>query len=168
MYYNLLNVRNHYGKMIHFGSGAEDSMRDTPYGLSKYVINKSIEDQENFYNVRIHAVFDENELNTRFIKANLVKYINREPMQIYSNRKYTFFYMKDLVKLVTHILLSKNESLMKYNYASYANDLYLTDICNFINELGDYKVPVLVGSETSDDYISGFNAGYLLEGSSRL
>ena len=53
MYYNLLNCRNRFGKLIHFGSGAEITQPESPYGLSKRVIAKSILEQENFYNIRI-------------------------------------------------------------------------------------------------------------------
>ena len=163
MYYNLLENKKHFGKFINFGSGAEDTARDTPYGLSKYVIRKSIETQDNFYDIKIYAVFDENELNTRFIKSNILRYLNKESMQIHSDKKMTFFYMKDLVKLVEHILLTDTKKLMKYNYASYIESLSLSDIANIINELDSYKVPILIGNETDKDYISEYNAGYLLD-----
>ncbi len=70
MYYNLLQNKLSYDKLIHFGSGAELYMSDEPYGLSKKVIARSIEEINNFYNLRVFAVFDENELDTRFIKSN--------------------------------------------------------------------------------------------------
>ncbi|NBP01898.1 MAG: NAD(P)-dependent oxidoreductase, partial [Proteobacteria bacterium] len=42
MYYNLLQHKPHYRKLIHFGSGAEFANPESPYGLSKKVITKSI------------------------------------------------------------------------------------------------------------------------------
>ncbi len=83
MYYNLLQNKLSYDKLIHFGSGAELYMSDEPYGLSKKVIARSIEEINNFYNLRVFAVFDENELDTRFIKSCINKYINKEDMQVY-------------------------------------------------------------------------------------
>ena len=83
MYYNLLQHKPHFDKLIHFGSGAELYSQDTPYGLSKHVIRESILGQDNFYNLRIFAVFDENELNTRFIKTNIKNYINKQPLEFY-------------------------------------------------------------------------------------
>ena len=71
--------------------------------------------------------------------------------------------MKDLIKLVEHILLTDNAKLMKYNHASYIESLSLSDIANIINELDSYKVPILIGNETDKDYISEYNAGYLLD-----
>jgi len=107
MYYNLLNCKNKFGKLIHFGSGAEITQPETPYGLSKRVITKSILEQKNFYNIRIFAVFDENELDTRFIKGNIKRYVNKEPIIIHQDKFMDFFYMKDLVSLVDYYIQSE-------------------------------------------------------------
>ena len=61
MYYNLLSCKNKFTKLIHFGSGAETNTSELPYGLSKRVIAKSMLEQDNFYNIKIFAVFDEND-----------------------------------------------------------------------------------------------------------
>lgn len=82
MYYNLIQHKPHYSKLIHFGSGAEIHNPESPYGLSKKIISKSISEIEDFYNIRIFGVFDENELETRFIKTCIRKYINKEPMLV--------------------------------------------------------------------------------------
>jgi hypothetical protein len=86
MYYNILHNKNNYDKFISFGSGAEIYMQDTPYGLSKKSIAKSILDQYNFYNIRIFGLFGEGELDSRFIKSNLERYKNNQPIQIYQNQ----------------------------------------------------------------------------------
>ena len=112
MYYNLLNCKDRFGKLIHFGSGAEITQPESPYGLSKRVIAKSILEQENFYNIRIFAVFDENELDTRFIKGNIQRYINKEQIIIHQDKFMDFFYMKDLVSLVDYYI--QNEMGEKY------------------------------------------------------
>ena len=44
------------------------------------MIRQSILEKENFYNLRIFAVFDENEWDTRFIKTNIRHYINKKPI----------------------------------------------------------------------------------------
>ena len=71
MFYNLLNNKHYFGKLINFGSGAELNMPTDPYGLSKNIISKIIDAEPHFYNIRIYGVFDENELDTRFIKNNI-------------------------------------------------------------------------------------------------
>ena len=72
MFYNLYYNKHCFGKFIHFGSGAELNSPTDPYGLSKKIINELIKPEPGFYNIRIFAVFDENELDTRFIKTNIL------------------------------------------------------------------------------------------------
>ncbi|CAB4125461.1 WcaG Nucleoside-diphosphate-sugar epimerases [uncultured Caudovirales phage] len=160
MYYNLLQHRENYGKFIHFGSGAEEHTPETPYGLSKRVIAKSILEQDRFYNIKVFGVFDENELDTRFIKANLKRYINKEPMMIDAHKKMTFFYMKDLITLVKHYIDSIPTTLRIEGYCAYCSDYTLREITDMINELGDYKVLVYMTEEFANDYTSNYSAGY--------
>lgn len=140
MYYNLLQHKPHFNKLIHFGSGAELYSKDTPYGLSKHVIRESILGQDNFYNLRIFAVFDENELDTRFIKTNIKNYINKQPLELHHNRKMDFFYMEDLVTLVKHYIL--NDGLPKEINCCYNNLVSMLDIVDIINGLDSYKVDI--------------------------
>jgi UDP-glucose 4-epimerase len=146
MYYNLLDVRHRYTKFITLGSGAE-FLHSTPYGLSKFIINQSIKDKPNFYNLRIFGVFDENELDTRFIKSNIKRYLNKEAIQIFEDKMMDFIYMKDLITLVEHYI--NNDDLPKEIDCKYQNKSYLYDIAEIINKLDDYKVPILSGKVTS-------------------
>jgi len=159
MYYNLLQHKSNYGKLIHFGSGAEYYNPESPYGLSKRIIAKSILKQDRFYNIRIFGVFDENELDTRFIKSNIIRYINKEPMLI-QNKKMTFFYMKDLIKLITYYIETADSHLLKEANCSYINSISLHDIANMINELSDYKVPIYMDTAMVSDYESKLNTPY--------
>lgn len=161
MFYNLLNNKHCFNNLIHFGSGAELGIPDSPYGMSKNVINRIIKHEPNFHNIRIFAVFDENELNTRFIKSSIKKYINKTPIQIHQDKLMDFFYVGDLVKLVKHII-----TLMEFPFndipktidCSYNKSLSLLEITNIINSLSNYKVDVEVGDIKGDNYI-GFNSG---------
>lgn len=162
MYYNLLQHRSHYGKLIHFGSGAELCKPESPYGLSKRVIANSIREIDNFYNIRIYAVFDENELDTRFIKANLKRYINKEPMLV-QDKFMDFFYMKDLVKLVKYHIEESPTKLLKESNCSYINTYNLITIAHMINNLDEHKVPIYIDSAEVVDYTSKFNAPYGLD-----
>jgi len=163
MYYNLLDQRTHYGKFIHFGSGAQFRSEPGPYGISKSIIADSMINKDQFYNIIIYAIFDENELDTRFIKANIKKYINNESMIIHNNKKMTFFYIKDLVKLINYIILENPDKLIKSHYAAYISEYSLKDIAEYINTLGDYKVSILIGTEPGEDYESKYNVPYGLD-----
>lgn len=154
MYYNLLSCKNKYNKFIHFGSGAETYL-DTPYGWSKNIIYKSILEKENFYNIRIFGVFDENEWETRFIKTNIKRYINREPIEIYQNKHMDFFYMEDLVSLVEFYIL--NENPPKEIDCVYPESKTLHHIANVINKLDGYKVEIKINEpELGKEYIGKF------------
>jgi GDP-L-fucose synthase len=150
MYYNLLQHHIHYSKLIHFGSGAEIYTQDTPYGLSKHIIRQSILDKDNFYNLRIFGVFDENELDTRFIKASIKRYINKEPIQIHQDKYMDFIYMPDLVKIVEYYI--NNNNLPKEINCIYNTVCTLTKIAQLINELDEYKVEIKVANGSGNNY----------------
>lgn len=159
MYYNLLQHRSHFNKFINFGSGAEIYNPESPYGLSKRVIANSILGIDDFYSIRIYGVFDENELDTRFIKANMLRYLKKNPMMI-QDKKMTFFYMEDLITLVRYYITTNSSKLLKESNCAYIREYSLLDIANMINELSDYKVPIYMDTQPGADYISKLNTPY--------
>ena len=140
MFYNLLYNNHNFSKFITFGSGAELNMPTNPYGLSKNIINRIIEQEPNFYNIRVYGVFDENELDTRFIKSNIKRYINRQPIEIHQNKLMDFIYMEDLISLVKYYI--NNSIVPKVGEGCYRKKYSLLDIANLINNLSNYKVPI--------------------------
>ena len=148
MYYNLLNCKGRFKKLIHFGSGAETNAPESPYGLSKKVIANSILKQDNFYNIKIFGVFDENELDTRLIKGNIKRYINKESIVIHQDKFMDFFYMKDLISLVDYYI--NNDNPPKQIDCSYDKLYKLSDVANTINTLNNYKVDIKIEKEGID------------------
>jgi nucleoside-diphosphate-sugar epimerase len=144
MYYNLLNNQSKFNHLISFGSGAEIYAQNTPYGLSKHVIAESIKDKFNFTNIRIFAVFDKNELDRRFIKSNIQRYINKEPIIIHQDKYMDFLYMEDLISIVKFNILHPTISPIN---CCYQEKYKLSDIANLINNLSTYKVPIKIYSE---------------------
>lgn len=153
MYYNLLNNKSHFNKLIHFGSGAEIYSSDKPYGLSKKIIRESVLENNNFYNIRIFNVFGEDELETRFVKSNIKRYINKESLHILQNIFMDFFYVEDLITLVKMYI--NDELTDKEINCSYKRKYTLYDIARFINKLSDYEVPIIIDNKdfSGDDYI---------------
>jgi len=162
MYYNLLQNKRRYNRLIHFGSGAEAYLPSTPYGYSKKVIAKSILNQDNFYNIKIFGVFDENELNTRFIKANILRYINNEPIQIHQNKFMDFFYMQDLVKVIEYYI-NEQEPPKEFDCVYEEGSPTLTQLSTMINELDDHKVKIFVGDPDGDSYTSKYRSQLPIE-----
>jgi nucleoside-diphosphate-sugar epimerase len=151
MYDNLMRCRDKFTRLIHFGSGAEDKA-DNPYGFSKHVIGQLMKLDSKSINVKIYAVFDENELSTRFIKSNILRYINRESMIIHQDKKMDFFYMKDLVSLVEWLISQREEEFpIKEINCSYLEKYTLVQIAEIINSLDDYKVDIIVENEGEED-----------------
>jgi GDP-L-fucose synthase len=162
MYYNLLQNNKRFEKLIHFGSGAETYLPSTPYGYSKKVIAKSILNQNNFYNIKIFGVFDENELDTRFIKANIKRYVAKEPMQINENKFMDFFYMQDLVKVIEYYI-NEQEPPKEFDCVYIEGSPILTQLATMINELDDHKVKIFVGNPDGDSYTSKYRSELPIE-----
>jgi GDP-L-fucose synthase len=153
MHYNLLSNKNHFARLITFGSGAEIFSPDSPYGLSKRVITESIRNTADWYNLRIFGVFDENELNTRFIKANISRYLMREPMIVHQNKVMDFFYMKDLITLVKYYITAASPP--KETNCSYDEKQTLLNIANKINSLDSHSVRVIDLSDAPLQFYCG-------------
>jgi len=145
MYLNLMKHAAVCDKFISFGSGAELYNSNTPYGLSKFVIRQSMLDKPNCFNIRVFAVFDEYELNTRFIKSNLFRYLQDEDMVIHQDKYMDFFHMSDLVKLVEYYI--HNDNPPKEVDCCYPQASSLYEIATFINKLSNKKSNIKI--ETS-------------------
>lgn len=153
MYNNLYANKHRFKKLISFGSGAEIFNRHSYYGISKLSIADSIERTPNFYNLRIFATFDHNELDTRFIKANILRYINKQPMLIHTNKIMDFFYMQDLINLVDYYISNNNPQ--KEINCSYETKYTLKNIADIINRLDTHKVEIIIENKNELQFYCG-------------
>jgi nucleoside-diphosphate-sugar epimerase len=158
MYSNLYANRDKFKKLISFGSGAELFNSKSYYGMSKRSIASSIQETADFYNLRIFATFDENELDTRFIKANILKYLKNQPMLIHTDKIMDFFYMKDLINLTDYYI--KNTVLKKEINCCYEHKYTLSNIANIINELDTYKVPIQIENKNTLEFYCGVHSEF--------
>jgi len=154
MHFNLLRNEKHYGKYISFGSGAEldrayemnensDYISSLPldsYGMSKNLIAKSGYFCEKFFNIRIFNIFNYNELKTRMIKGNILRYLNHESMSVFDNRFMDFMYFEDFMKIINYYIQTENPQ--KDCNCSYQQKYTLYDIAQIINNLDDHKVEI--------------------------
>lgn len=106
-------------------------------------------------NLRIFAVFDENELDRRFIKSNILRYINREDLIVHENKLMDFFYMRDLISLIKYHL-QKEEWLFSTIDCKYYKSYTLLEIAQMINQLNVYKVDINVSSVQGKPYIGHY------------
>ena len=117
MFFNLVRCRDHYGKLLYFGSGAEyDRQHWAPrmaesyfdrhvpsdqYGYSKYLMTQYSLQTSNIYNLRLFAVFGKYEdWRIRFISNACCCAVLGLPIKIKQNVRYDYLYIDDLVKIV--------------------------------------------------------------------
>ena len=155
MFYNIYNNRSRFKKFIEFGSGAEFTTPVTPYGLSKKVISDIIKQHKMFYNLRLFGVFDSNEHSTRFIKRNILNYINDKSIEIYKDKFMDFIYMADLIYIVKQCVYG---NVIGGVYNGVYKEMYkLSDIAKLINNLDAHTVDVnLVNTGLDAPYKSNF------------
>jgi len=142
MYYNIQKFINPHTRFISFGSGAELGHPTDYYGLSKHIIAKSMLAKPNCFNIRIYAVFDYDELDTRFIKSNVTRYANKEDMVIHQNKFMDFFYMDDLISVIKYYI--KEENPLKEFNCTYLESRTLLQIAEMINHLDKHRVGISV------------------------
>ena len=178
MFFNLMNNKDRFGKLINFASGAEfdrtsainsntnnlkNSYPTDPYGMSKNVISRIIQDCINCYNFRVYSVFGEDEDDTRFIKSNIKRYKNAENLRIYQEKALDFFYIKDLITIIKYYIDNSNFYLDTDMDLVYQQKYKLTDIGNMINNLSTYKVIVEADDYRESPSYLGSNLGIPLD-----
>jgi GDP-L-fucose synthase len=155
MFYNLIRKKEQFNKLISFGSGAEYRKEYSPYGFSKKTISKLVQKYDNFYNLRIYGVFDENELETRFIKTSIKNVLQGDPIKIHQDKLMDFIYMFDLISIVEYYITGKD--LLKEVDCIYDDTVSLSNIAKQINNLSINKVPINIEDPLpGENYIGTF------------
>jgi len=126
MFFNLIDNRKYYKKMIIFGSGAEynkanpivdvdetdfgKSIPEDDYGVLKYVISKYIENTDNIINLRLFGVYGKYEDYTRrFISNAICQSIMGFSITIKQNVFFDYLFIDDLTKIVEFFINNKVE-----------------------------------------------------------
>jgi len=102
MYFNLARNQRLFGKMLHFGSGAEYSRANLP---PKYICTKHAETQENIFVLRLFGVFGKYEAwDVRFISNACARVVKGLPIAIRQNVKFDYLYVSELAELLAWFL----------------------------------------------------------------
>jgi len=117
-----------------------------------------IKELDNFYNVIIYGLFDENELDTRFIKSCVNNCFNKKPIIVNDNKIMDFFHMDDLESVINHYINEKN--LPKTIECSYSDKFTLMEIAYAIKTMCKSDTPVKYYGDVELNY-SGENTDYL-------
>lgn len=124
IFFNLINNKKFYKKMILFGSGAEynksapivdikesafgKSLPEDDYGIFKYTVSKFIEQTDNIINLRLFGVYGKHEDYTkRFISNAICMSLFDVPITLKQNVFFDYLYIDDLVKIVDFFIKGK-------------------------------------------------------------
>ncbi len=147
MFFNLVRNQSRFGKMIHFGSGAEYDRNQLPtrvredyfdtrvpadaYGFSKYICAKYIERSDRIVNLRLFGVFGAYEDYTvRFISNACCRALKGLPIILRQDIVFDYLYVKDLVKL-TRWFIENNVRHKAYNVCT-GKPVLLTELARVI------------------------------------
>lgn len=175
MFSNLMKWHNtKFATIINIGSGAEFDIRYDikptehsgtipvdPYGMSKFFIASHLRQTPNTYNLRVYGLFDENELETRFIKTVIKNSIRRNASSIVSPLHMSFMYMPDFITMLRDVIDGNIPNTVRefdcvYPVSSHGMPT-LTDIAEYIQILafGPFKVYNMILDNTGPTYYTG-------------
>jgi GDP-L-fucose synthase len=169
MFYNLLEYKHKFIKLINFSSGASydrtsdinannDILFTNPddyYGFSKNIIDRLILNIDNFYNIRIFNVFSKNEKETRFIKMCINSIQKNENIIIDNDRYFDFFYIDDLIKVIECYI--NNNNLYKDIDLCYKKKYKLSEIAK---DISHEKTKIIINSISNLNYIGNYGKLY--------
>lgn len=172
MYYNLEKYSDFYGKMLYCGSGAEydkrfpvaraaesEIGRHIPvqdYGFAKYIINQSIRQSENIYNLRIFGLFGPYEnWSKTFISASCCKAVKGLPLAIRQNARFDYVWIEDFCEIADWFIQNKPR-YHDYNITP-PDTADLCSIAQMILDISGKTLPVYVCRPGMANEYSGDN-----------
>jgi GDP-L-fucose synthase len=178
MFFNLARLRDHFGKMIYFGSGAEYDMRHyqpfmkedyfdkhvpvDPYGFSKYIMSKYIEAADNIVDLRVFGCFGPYEdWEIRFISNAMCKTLHGLPITLRQNVFFDYLWVGDLVRITEWAM--KTPTKFRHYNACTGQHIDLLTLAHAIRDEAGADVPVVVGQDGLKAEYSGDNFRILNE-----
>jgi len=159
MFFNVVNFKKYFKKMIFLGSGAEYDksipvikIKETDfgnfipadyYGLYKYICSNYISTTDNIINLRLFGLFGKYEDYTiRFISNAINKHIYNLPITIHKNIFIDYVYVDDFIRIIDHFLTNKSKYKF-YNIGS-GKSVDLISLANLINVQDKNKLKIIV------------------------
>lgn len=173
MFFNMVRCMDRVRKMIHFGTGAEYDMRYyvpmmkeerfdvrvpvDPYGFSKYIMSKYIENSQKIVCLRIFGMFGKYEDHEyKFITNSIVKNLFHLPIVINQNVRFDYMYINDCVQLVEKAIGTKFKH-KAYNLTT-GRTIDLVSIAQKINEISDFESEIIIKNPGLNKEYSGDNS----------
>ena len=173
MFFNLARNDGLFGKMIHFGSGAEygrtclparvrEDYFDTcvpadPYGFSKYICARYIERSERILNLRLFAVFGKYEdYSARFISNACCRVLKGLPIVIRQDVVFDYLFVNDLARIITWFL--EHEPRHKAYNACTGEGVHLCDLAMIVAHISRTDPVVSISREGLAPEYTGDNS----------
>ncbi len=173
MFFTLETLRDYYGKMIYFGSGAEFGARhyipkmreeyfgrhipeaEDVYGIAKYAIAKYAEKNRSIVNLRLFGVFGKYEMwSRRFISNAVCRALKGLPIVIRKNQGFDYLWVEDLAP-ITELFFEGETKHNQYNVCTgsvYTLHKLALMVCGALG----IKADITVKEDSGDEY-SGSN-----------
>jgi UDP-glucose 4-epimerase len=178
MFFNLVRNDGLFGRMIHFGSGAEynraclparvrenyfdTSVPTDPYGFSKYICAKYIARSDRIVDLRLFAVFGKYEdYEVRFISNACCRVLKGLPIVIRQDVVFDYLYVNDLAK-ITDWFVTHEPHYKAYNVCSGAG-VALTKLADVVAEVSGRNPEVIVTTSGLALEYTGDNASLVNE-----
>jgi UDP-glucose 4-epimerase len=178
MFFNLVRNAGLFGKMIHFGSGAEydrtglpsrvrEDYFDTrvpadPYSFSKYICAKYIECTDRLVNLRLFGVFGKYESwDVRFISNACCRVIKGLPIVIRQNVVFDYLYVEDLAK-ITAWFIENDTSHKAYNVCT-GRGIALTELAELVANVSGRAPRIAIRNSGLGPEYTGDNSRLLQE-----
>jgi len=146
MFFNLMNNRSRFEKLINFTSGADfDRRTDVTsnknnlftsfpvdyYGISKNIISRILHNSPH-YNFRVFGTFGVDEDDERFIKKSILNAKKGETIIVHQDRFFDYIYIEDLVNVVKYYIDNPKVTLDIDLDLVYYQKVKLSDIAKLI------------------------------------
>jgi UDP-glucose 4-epimerase len=176
MFFNFARNQDLYGRMLHFGSGAEFGLRvprmpeaffdshvpTDDYAFAKYIAAKYTETQGNVYNLRLFGVFGKYEVwDVRFISNAICRVLHEMPITMRQNVFFDYLYIDDLAKLTCWFI--EHEPKHKTYNVCRGETYDLLSLARMVAEISGKNPEIQVRSEGLGAEYSGDNSRMLEE-----
>jgi GDP-L-fucose synthase len=172
MFFNLARNEGLYGKLLHFGSGAEYDRRQMPprvpesyfdtyipaeaYGFAKYICAKYTERATNLYNLRLFGVFGKYEAwDVRFISNACCRTIHGLPIVMRQDVCFDYLHTDDLAR-ITQWFIERQPRAKAYNVCT-GRSCSLGDLAHMVAKVSGKNPEIVVREEGLGREYSGDN-----------
>ncbi len=178
MFFNLARNADRFGKMIHFGSGAEYDRSHLPpmvkeiyfdsrvpadaYGFSKYICAKYIERSERIVDLRLFGVFGPYEDYTvRFISNACCRALKGLPIVLRQDIRFDYLYVGDLARITSWFI--ENDARHKAYNVCTGRPVALTELARMVADVSGCNPSISVMQGGMGAQYTGDNSRLLAE-----